>query len=97
VVFLLWHLPKRSLFDRLQFVGQIFSIDSIADHKQLHVLKQTVAPKEWFWRLIWLKASLISMRTFEFYLYQRQSIDQKRHIITVLVTSFQTDLIGDLK
>jgi hypothetical protein len=36
-------------------------------------------------------------RTFEFYLYQRQTIDQKRHIITVLVTSFQTDLIGDLK
>jgi hypothetical protein len=49
--FIIGICPKEGLFDRLQFiVGQIFSIDSIADHKQLHVLKQTViAPKEWFW------------------------------------------------
>jgi hypothetical protein len=38
--------PKEGLFDRLQFIGQIFGIDAIAYHKQLHVLKQTVvAPK----------------------------------------------------
>jgi hypothetical protein len=52
------------LFDRLQFiVGQIFGIDAIANHKQLHVLKQTVvAPKRVHLVAIDLvKASLISM------------------------------------
>jgi hypothetical protein len=47
------------LFDRLQFVGQIF-VDAIAYHKQLYVLKQTVAPKNAFGSDL-VKASLISM------------------------------------
>jgi hypothetical protein len=50
VVFLLASAQKKVCLTDCSFVGQIFSIDSIADHKQLHVLKQTViAPKEWFW------------------------------------------------
>jgi hypothetical protein len=61
-VFIIGICPKEGLFDRLQFiVGQIFSIDAIADHKQLHVLKQAViAPKNGS-GIDWLKASLISM------------------------------------
>jgi hypothetical protein len=60
VMFYYW--PKRSLFDRLQFVGQIFGIDAIA-YQNNCVLKQTVvAPKRVHLVAIDLvKASLISM------------------------------------
>jgi hypothetical protein len=74
--------PKEGLFDRLQFiVGQIFGIDAIAYHKQLYVLKQTVvAPKRVHLVAIdLLKLLLISdAGTFQFILYQRQTVDQKK-------------------
>jgi hypothetical protein len=99
LLLLLLASAKEGLFYRLQFiVGQIFSIYAIDDHKQLYVLKQAVIAPEWFWQLlIWLKASLISMSERLSSICTQKSIDQKCHVITILVASFQTDLISNLK
>jgi hypothetical protein len=72
------------LFDRLQFiVGQIFSIDAIADHKQLHVLKQTViAPK----RMVLVAIDLVE-GFFDFDAERLSSICTKGKPLTKSVTS----------
>jgi hypothetical protein len=90
----------EGLFYRLQFiVGQIFSIYAIDDHKQLYVLKQAVIAPE---RMVLAAIDLVEgffdfdVRTFEFYLYQGNPLT-KSVTSYILVASFQTDLISNLK
>jgi hypothetical protein len=78
---------KRLLEIMVFVIGVVFGIHSIGNHKQLHKLKQSmIARKRMFSISLDLFECLSELQSssFEFDMYQWQSIDQNRHIKTML-------------
>jgi type I restriction enzyme, R subunit len=85
------------LIATIRVVGKIASVHTIRYDKQLDVIKQTM--KRSFVITLYLVVCLFQFHTsaLQFYLNQRQTIDKYRHIITTLLSTFNRNLIGNLK
>ena len=95
--------PVKGLFKLPHFdgiIGEVLGIDSVADHKKLHKLKQPVTRRE--------TVSLVAIdlikrffefkpAPFEFDLYQRQAVDENGDVVTVFAFASHRNLLRHLK
>ena len=78
------------ILDRIKAgtVGVVFGVGAIGDHKDLYILKQTAACPE---GIPLVAVDLVEgfpdghTAPLEFDMHQRQSVDQNRHVITIVV------------
>ncbi|MBA7578276.1 hypothetical protein ES708_20138 [subsurface metagenome] len=81
-------------------VSVVLSVDTVADYKDLHVLKQSaVHPERMPLVAVDLVESLFQLQppTFELDLHQGQAVNEQGNIVAVFVGAFLGDLVGDLK
>ncbi len=88
---------ERKLIAAIRIVGKIASIHAIGYDKQLDIVKQ--AMKRSFVITLYLVVCLLQFHapTLQFYLNQRQTVDEYRHVITALLSTFHRNLVGNLK
>ena len=88
---------ERELISAVRIVSEITCVDRVGDYKNLNIVKQT---RE---RCLVVALNLVvclfqlNSGTFEFYLYERQTIDEDGHIIAALFAPFNGDLVCNLK
>ena len=85
------------LIATIRVVGEIASVHTIGDDKQLDVIKQSMERSLVI--ALYLVVCLFQFHTsaLQFYLNQRQTIDKYRHIVTTLLSTFNRNLIRNLK
>ena len=88
---------ERKLIATIRVVGKITSVHAIRYDKQLDVIKQSM--KRSFVIALYLVVCLYQFHTptLQFYLNQRQTIDEYRHIVTAFLSTFHRNLVGNLK
>ena len=81
----------------IRIVGEIASVHTIRYDKQLDVIKQSMERSLVI--ALYLVVCLFQFHTsaLQFYLNQRQTIDEYCHIVTAFLSTLNRDLIGNLK
>ena len=88
---------ERELESAIRVVGEISGVHTIGDDKQLDIVEQ--AMKGCLVVALYLIVSLFQFYTpaLQFYLNQRQAVDEYRHVVTAFLSSLNGDLVGNLK
>lgn len=88
---------KCELISTIRIIGEITSIYTIGNDKQLNIVEQPM--KGYLVIALYLIVCLFEFYTptFQFNLNQRETIDKNRYIIATLLSSLHCNLIRDLK
>ena len=85
------------LISTIGIIGKIASIYTVGNDKQLYIIKQPVKRSLVVALYLVIRLFKLHSTTLQFNLHQRQTINQKSHIITAFFASFRCDLVGNLE
>ena len=88
---------ERELITTIRVIGEIAGVHTIGNDKQLDVIKQTMERS--FVITLYLVIGLLKLHAsaFQFYLDQRQAVDEYCHVISTLLSSINRNLVRNLK
>ena len=97
IVFHVGPVEHLALQDYSITIGEITRFLTVADHKNLDVAEQTGVGLLAIAHDLIERLRHIHSASFQFYLHERQPVNQERNIIAVGVLSLHADLVGDLE
>ena len=88
---------ERKLIATIRVVGEIASVHTIGYDKQLDIVKQSMERSLVIALYLIICQFQFHTSALQFYLNQRQSVDEYCHIVTTLFSALNRNLIGNLE